>query len=153
MVVMSQEVKILFKHTEFNEPGVEGIWAKPHGEYYILDNIPFYVRNYALGDIISAILENEELYANSLIQESGNSVVRVLFSNTNTLTPLRQKLKKMGCASELSNLPNLIAIDIPPSVSYRKVITELDNGEKAGDWEYEEGCISNLHKEQMRTTC
>jgi hypothetical protein len=79
--------------------------------------------------------------------------VRVLFSNTNTLTPLIQKLKKMGCTSELSNLPNLIAIDIPPSVSYRKVITELDNGEKAGDWEYEEGCISNLHKEQMRTTC
>jgi hypothetical protein len=147
---MSNDVKIFFNHDAFDDVGLEGIWAKKDGDSYIIDNIPFYTKNYALGDIISVKEEMGVLYAQSVLQESGNSVVRVLFSDENAVQQNRDRLKKMGCASELSNLPNLIAVDIPKNVNYLDVISFLDIGEKNGDWEYQEACISSFHRAHPR---
>ena len=144
-------VKILFRHDAFEGVGIEGIWTKREGEYYVIDSIPFYVKNYALGDVISVVAEGRDLYVESLINESGNSVVRILFSSENKVAEVREQLTKMGCASELSNLPNLVSVDIPRTVSFKEIISFLENGEKLGDWEYQEACISNFHKQQSES--
>ncbi len=47
----------------------------------------------------------------------------------------------MGCSSELSELPRLVAVDIPADVEYRGVREFLEQGEADGEFEYEEGCL------------
>ena len=80
-----QYVKILFKHCAFNEDDesdcedIESAWAKVEGDSYVLDNILFYAREYSLGDVISAVEKDGDLYASGLIRESGHSTIRVLF--------------------------------------------------------------------------
>jgi hypothetical protein len=58
------------------------------------------------------------------------------------------ELKEMGCESELSNMNTLISVDIPFNIVYRKILSFLENGEREGKWEYQEACISSVHKNQ-----
>ena len=138
--------KILFPHDFFDEPGVESAWAKKVELGYQLDNILFYAKNYALNDIIEAKEIDGVLYADELIQESGHSTVRVLLDNTEDVQSLRTELESMGCSTELSNLPKLVALDIPPEISYSHIQGYLDRGMEDGKWEYQEAAIATNRK-------
>ena len=116
-------VKIILKHYAFGEEGFERLWATKVQNGYQLDNIPFYAKNYSLNDIVSIENLNGDFFVRSLVQESGHSTIRVLFKNVAIVQEIRENLKARGCSSELSNLPNLIALDIPTDVSY----SELEN--------------------------
>lgn len=139
-------VKILFR-LERDEDGyppedVESMWAVPVQGGYRLDNIPFFARGVSAEDVVSASEEGGVLYYTGLVNEGGHSTVRVLIWNQEETEAVREELRAMGCDSERTNIPGLIAVDIPPSVRYHDVRTLLDAGEKNGRWEYEEGCVS-----------
>jgi hypothetical protein len=68
-------------------------------------------------------------------------MVRLWFANENCVPQVRDELTRMKCASELSNLPRLLAVDIPESVPYAAVKAYLDQGEGAGTFEYQEACL------------
>jgi hypothetical protein len=53
-----------------------------------------------------------------LLQPSGHSTVRILFANPDDIEPTREYLRKNGCDSEISDLPRLVSVDIPPVVEY-----------------------------------
>ncbi len=120
---------------------VESVWAVPEGAGYRLDNIPFFARGFALGDVVAATKQDDgSLRFASLLLASGHSTVRLLFADPAEVQPTRAQLSAMGCDSERWNA-NLIAVDIPPEVPYRDVRTYLDLGERGGLFEYEEGCL------------
>lgn len=146
----NERVKILFLHDAFEKEEIESAWAKRKGNYFVLDNILFYAKEFSLGDIIETVVKDGELYANRLIEESGHSTIRVFLSNENKVSKLREDLEHMGCSSEVSNISKLISVDIPRNVSYSSIIKFLDKGEKQGEWEYQEACISRLHSNSRR---
>lgn len=137
--------KILFEYTDFaGEYALEGAWAEPsEAGTCRLDNILFYAPGYALGDTVAVEERFGEWYVTGLVTESGHSTVRVLFAEENAVGPTRVALRAMGCDSELSNLPNLVAVDIPSSVSYAEIKQFLEDGEQANKWEYEEACLAH----------
>lgn len=138
-------VKILFEHK--NSPdggdGIESAWATPEGEFFKLDNILFYAPEYSLGDIVSVENRNGELFVNGLVEESGHSTVRIIFSELMAVGETREYLKNLGCDSEISNIPTLIAVDIPPEVNYKNIKSYLDQGTELSKWGYEEACIAH----------
>lgn len=140
-----EHVKILFEHynTPENEYGIESAWAVPIGENFQLDNILFYAPEYSLGDIVSVEKRNGEFYVTGLVQESGHSTVRVILSEKESVVPLREQLKKLGCDSEISNVSILISVDIPPEVDYSIIKNLLVEGENLSKWSYEESCIAH----------
>jgi len=140
-----EHVKILFEHnnTPENEYGIESAWAIPVGENFKLDNILFYAPEYSLGDVVSVEGRNGELFVTGLVQESGHSTVRVILSNKESVAPLREQLKKLGCDSEISDVPILISVDIPPEVDYSVIKNLLVEGENLSKWSYEESCIAH----------
>jgi len=141
---MEKFYKVLFRYNiDENTEGIEGAWASKVGEFYKLENILFYAKSYSLGDIISVEQINEELYVNGLIEESGNSTIRIYFSDEKLVLPVREELMVMGCSSELSNIPKLVAVDIPQEINYLKIKEYLDKGESEGKWEYEEACMAH----------
>ncbi len=52
---------------------------------------------------------------------SGHSTIRLWFTSASDVPEVRDELKRIGCASELSDLPRLVAVDIPPGIAYANV--------------------------------
>lgn len=145
---MAEHTKILltYQGSSSKDREIESVWAVPVAGGYQIDNIPFYAREIALGDVVSAEKDSDGMLCfDSLIQPSGHSTVRLWFAKgrEQDVALIRQSLREMGCASELSDLSRLIAVDVPPSVPYEKVRKFLDAGEKAGVFEYEEACLGS----------
>jgi hypothetical protein len=137
--------KIIFEYEDAdNEYALESVWAeRVSGNNYKIDNILFCALGYALGDIVSVESRNGELYVTGLIEESGHSTIRILFENKDHVQPTRNRLKDMGCDSELSNVSVLISVDIPPDVAYKPIREFLEEGEANELWSYEEACLAH----------
>jgi hypothetical protein len=138
--------KVLFEHNNAPEGGydIESAWAIPLSDNsYKIDNILFYAPEYSLGDIVSVESREGELFVTGLVTESGHSTVRIIFNNAEDVKPTREFLKEFGCDSEISEVPILISVDIPPIVSYSKIKEYLIKGEEQKLWSYEESCIAH----------
>jgi len=145
---MANRVKILFEYDggASGSAEVEAMWAIPRAEGFELDNIPFYVREIAAGDIVSASPDpGGMLRFEALVKPSQHSTVRLWFAKgrESEVPRVRQELRDLGCPSELSDLPRLVAVDIPPSISYDNVRDVLGRYEKDGLLEYEESCLGH----------
>ena len=140
---METHVKLLFSYQSSGKQETESLWAIPIHEGYKIDNIPFYVREIALGDVVSAEQKGGALYFSGLVAPSGHSTVRLWFAKTKiqAVQEVRHFLRERGCPSELSDLPRLVAVDIPPEIDYHELRIFFDDGERAGMFEYEEACF------------
>ncbi len=140
-----KQAKILFQlEQDDGYPPVswESVWAtKVNENKYKIDNIPFYIQGLSLNDIIEVNEVDGELNFEEIIEASLNSVIRIIIINEGKKDELRSNLKSMGCESELDNFGVLIAVDVPPDVSFNKVADYLQKGEDSGFWEYEEASI------------
>jgi len=133
--------------------GSERLWALQLEEgRYKVDNIPFFARDLALGDIVSAIPEEgaEEgvLRYQQVLQPSGHSTFRILVQDESQVPEVCRLLEQLGCDTERSHLPRLVAIDIPPSVSLEAVREALSPGHAQERWEHEESCLGRPESEQ-----
>ena len=137
--------KILFEYTDLaGDYALESAWAEPcEAGTYRLDNILFYAPEYALGDVVAVEERLGEWYVTGLVAESGHSTVRVLFTEKGEVLPTQAALQALGCDSELSNIPILLAVDIPPSVLYAEIKVFLEAGVQANKWGYEEACLAH----------
>jgi hypothetical protein len=122
---------------------IETLWAVPMAEGYRVDNIPFYARGVAWGDIVSAVRDDDgQLNYRDLVSPSGHSTVRLWFANAADVQAVRDALRMLGCGSEL-NHERLVAVDIPREIHYSEIIAFLDEKEQMGVLEYEEGCVAH----------
>lgn len=143
---MTNQVKIRFGFTNSNgETETETMWTLKCAGGYRINNIPFYATELAFGDVIRA--EPDEggvLWYTDLISPSGHSTIRLWFSDEQQVSSARARLKQLGCGSEVSDLPRLLAVDVPASVDYGTAVKAfLDEGERDGVFEYEEACLGS----------
>ena len=143
-----KHVKLFFEHHQFESKSIESAWGIKYGDFYKLDNILFYATGYSHGDIVTASETGDILVVNGLIEESGNSTIRILFDNVNDVEITRKYLNSIDCQSELSNLERLISVNIPFNVTYSEVKKFLLEGLDEGKWELQEACISDIHRNQ-----
>lgn len=142
-----QHVKILFR-LEQDEDGyppasAETLWALKVGEgLFKIDNIPFFVTEIAVDDVVSAEPEDGMLHYREVVQPSGHSTYRVIVYDHDDVPEVRSAFKQLGCSTEQSHLRGLIAIDAPPSVSQDELKRLLDTGREQDRWDYEEACLA-----------
>ena len=145
-IINMEHTKIFLEHDNSPEGGfgIESVWAIPleDGSYKI-DNILFYAPEYSLGDIVSVENRKGDFFVDGLISESGHSTIRIIFNNIDDVELTRKFLKELDCDSEISDVPILVSVDIPPNVSYSKIKKYLIQGEEMGRWNYEESCIAH----------
>ena len=143
---MNEHTKVRFVY-ENSDGGAEteSMWAIERADGYEIDNIPFYAKSLAVGDLVAARRdENGLLWFASMIKPSGHTTIQVLFNREEDVAPFRALLRQMGCESEGGDMPELIAVDIPPAVKYEEVKKILDEGEHEGRFEYQEACLGFL---------
>lgn len=143
---MNDHIKVFFtiSSTDSKETETESLWTTRCGAGYRLENIPFYAKGVGLNDLVSAEEVNGSLWVTGLLQPSGNSTVRIWFENIDDIEPTRSRLRKMRCDSEISDLPRLIAVNVPSVVDYSKIKQILDMGASEEKWDYQEACLGFL---------
>ncbi|HSP79036.1 MAG TPA: DUF4265 domain-containing protein [Myxococcaceae bacterium] len=143
---MTERSKLRFRfQNSMGEDETETMWAFKRDDGYEIDNIPFFVKELALGDVVSAQPDaSGVLWYSELVHPSGHSTIHLWFSREEQVEPVREALRHLGCASEVSDLPRLVAVDVPPDVPYEKVKALLEQGEDAGLFEYQEACLGFL---------
>jgi Domain of unknown function (DUF4265) len=121
----------------------ESLWAKRvTGHRYRVENIPIFARDVSLGDIVEAGEEDGRLTVIRRVEASGHSTIRVVLQREEDVAVLRARLRQLGCDSELSHRPRLIAVDIPPEVKLQPIREMFEQGLADGQWEYEESALA-----------
>jgi hypothetical protein len=140
-----EHVKVFFR-LEPDEDGyppveVESLWGLRRSKGVELDNIPFYARGVALGDVVAVKADPDGvLWFDGLVRASGHSTIRLWFAREDDVQSTCAELRTFGCSYE-GDLPRLVAIDIPPNVPYDSIREYLDRQEAASVFEYEEACL------------
>jgi len=151
----SNLVKVVFDlerdENDYPPADFEYLWAKPiGGNLYVLDNTPFFVRGVSTGDTVIAEPDsNDELRYRAVAKPSQHTTLRVVVFRESPdprpigerIRDLRQQLDLLGCSTELSHLPGLVAVDVPPGVLLSSLISMLEAGEARELWEYEEAAL------------
>src|SRR5690242_15182828 len=96
----SKRAKVFFELESDQEgyPPVssEFLWCIPTGHgTYIIDNIPFFVRDVSLEDEISAKKAGRVLWFSRLLKKSRNSTVRILLRKPDLTNMIREKLENL----------------------------------------------------------
>lgn len=140
---MANEVRIHFQleqdEDDYPPVAVETLWAQPgeiEGEY-VIDNIPFFVRDATLEDTIAIREEDGLRWFDRVIRSSGNSLIRVICYDRGYVPTVRDHLAALGCSTEYAGTHNLIAVNIPEGVNLDSVLEFLDQESKAERIGYE----------------
>ena len=142
----NKKVKIFFPINKDNDkPKTESVWAEGNGSgNFRIDNIPFFTYGISHNDIVSAKLNEENLlFFQKIIKRGGHSTLRLFFKSKLSEQEKQfemDKLNKRGAVVERAT-ESLFAIDVPLNANLHSVKSLLQEGERRGIWEYEEGYI------------
>jgi hypothetical protein len=133
---------------------VERLWGeKTSGRLEIrIVNTPFFARGISFGDLIQVRPDNDrrELVFEEFTQESGHSMIRIIFLKQEGRGGVESRLRDAGCSWELAHsLPNYMAVDVPPAVDYGELREWLVGQVRSGEIEIQESVISINHRRQV----
>jgi len=119
---------------------VESLWASRTAESneFVVDNIPFFTYEAALGDVVRVRQEDGELWFDDVAKRSENSLLRVVFFDKEHIDEVSEKLVALGCSTEHMATHSLIAVNVPASASLAEVQAYLQESADAGVLDYEE---------------
>ena len=125
----------------------ESLWAEPvGGDRYRLRNVPFLVFGFSEQDVITATENNGILKVTGVAVRGGHSTYRLALPEDANEEKFLQEwipLKELGCTYERATR-RYVAIDVPPPADIYAVYKALEEGESAGQWEFEEGHCGHL---------
>jgi hypothetical protein len=122
----------------------ENLWASPvEAGLYKIDNIPFFAMGIALEDVVSAEPEQGVLLFREVVRPSGHSTIRIFTEDTEQVPAIRAFFAELGCLSEQSHIPGLIALDVPPPVPLELLRQFIADGAEEDAWGYEEACLAD----------
>jgi hypothetical protein len=141
------KIKIPVPPNDPSEVEAEWLWAEKVGDNaYALRNIPIFVYGLSSGDVVKVKDEDGFLVFDSVAQPGGHSTYRIYTKSSEGWRDLKdpkvekviQSLLGMHCKMENSN-NRIIGIDVLPEADLHAVYKVMDDAEKAGILQFEEG--------------
>ncbi|MEV5533238.1 DUF4265 domain-containing protein [Streptomyces prunicolor] len=127
----------------------ERLWAiRVSDDTARLDNIPFFLRGFSLGDVVRFTVDDEDvLLGQEAVEYSDNCTVRVIPAEDGHLAEKRQavldEFARLGVDGEGIAQFGLVALNVPASAEIAQVKQLLAHGERVARWHYEEGCVTS----------
>jgi hypothetical protein len=150
-------VKMLI-HLEQDEDGYppiaeESLWVLPLGEgLFQVDNTPFFAWDLALRDVVAADPEEGVCRFRRVVHRSGHATLRLIISDLAEVNAVVEQFTQLGCLSERSHIPGLVALDVPPTTSWAEVKRLLTEGEAQERWGYEEACLPDESRDPAHSS-
>ena len=137
----------------------ERLWAFSLGNgLYRVNNVPWFVRNLAVDDVVSAEAGSDEVHPvfRALVEPSSHITVRVIVLRSGPLLgelqPVVDVFAPLGVYVEGVQQYGMVALDIPPEAPLRQIHDRLLLGEAAGSWAWEEGRVTNAWEAAKQPT-
>lgn len=148
MNIRSVNNKVIITYHDVNQNiAEETLWIESiDNTKYQVKNVPFFAPNIAYNDIITVEKEEDNcLYFDEVIETSEHSTVQIIFFEREGIEQTIKEIELLGCSWEGMHNQQLLAIDVPSEVNYKKVRDYLDKqfGNKILD--YKEACLSETH--------
>jgi hypothetical protein len=127
----------------------EELWAVAIGPDVVrIDSIPWFVRNLALGDLITVSRAADGvLHPGERLRWSGNCTIRVVALGeegpAERARTVLDTFAGLGADGEVLGQYGMVALNVPPDADLAGVKRLLDRGEDEGWWSYEEGCVGD----------
>jgi len=120
----------------------EWVWADPEGDnVFVLRNVPTFAKGLSYGDVVKAGIENGVPVFEEVVRRGGHSTYRI-YAKSNRRSPdvmsVLQALEKMHCDMEPAT-DKIVNIDVLPEADIYAVYRTLEDAERAGILEFEEG--------------
>jgi hypothetical protein len=138
-------VKVVFQLEPgaWHGSGTETLWAERVDERrFRLRNVPFFVFGVGVDDVIFAREAGDDIFEfESVSIHGGHSTYRIIAGATISSEQINskwQELEELGCTYE-QGPGRLRAVDAPPKADIHKVYALLEEGERGGLWDFEEG--------------
>jgi hypothetical protein len=138
-------IKFVYKVGE--QFAIEELVCKKVDHNYEVSNIPFYISNIALGDIISVEKDINGIWFNETVQTSEASVVQLIVLSSDAVDEIGDVFAQLGCQWESTK--NRLGISINPFQDYKRIKEVLEEGLASGSWNYREACLSDTHRLQI----
>ncbi len=145
-----EEIVAHYKSEFLDDMVSETFWGlvinAPKGLYQVT-NIPFYGPEFANGDIIHALKDEETgmLTYQEIVEHSGHSTIQVVQTKDSyNMDGLLGKLHGLGAYVESLD-KTFFVIDLPPNKSYGPIYKELLLAEKAGNIGFAEPVLTEQH--------
>jgi hypothetical protein len=109
---------------------VEHLWVEQTEAGYIIKSVPFFLKELALGDTITAVI-GEYNYVKSwnIVEKSGNSTFWIIVSETSDVL---DRLEALGCDVEGGAMTSLYSVNIPRALKFDTVDSILSSYVSAG---------------------
>lgn len=116
------------------------------GDRYRVLTPPAFVKRLAVGDVVTVHRdESGRIWIDAMAEPGDHSTVRVIIRRPDVADDLSSTLTAHGCQVVPSPLPNLLTVDVPGPADYAAVRRVLADGERQGDWEFQEAAVSLRH--------
>jgi hypothetical protein len=118
-------------------------------EQFMLESIPFYLKNVSRGDVVSAKTVKGEsgdfFQFDEVVTPNGHNTYRLLLRKKHPDDPgfTVNELVKRGLAVE-EQQGDFLAVDAPPSVDQQLIDQYLVGESEAGRWEMQDGCLRTI---------
>jgi hypothetical protein len=133
-----------------NDPSggeAEWLWTDPEGNNtFVLRNVPTFAKGLSYGDTMKARIENDVPLFEDVAQRGGHSTYRI-YAKSDRRSPevmkVLQTLEKMHCDMEPAT-DKIVNVDVLPEADIYAVYQVLEDAERAGILEFEEGHCGHL---------
>jgi len=134
----SEKIKVFLEPNDWGYE-TEGLWAEKISEgKYKVRNSPFFAFDISNEDIVTTYIKDGIVCFSKVIIRGGHSTYRIILKNKNEFESFWKPIQKAGCFYEFAE-GSLYAIDVLPKADIDEVYSLLEEGEKQGVWEFEEG--------------
>lgn len=137
----------------------ERLWAYDLGdERYKIDNVPWFVRDLAIDDVVHAVAPNAESHPvfKSMLERSGHLTIRIACLPQGPLggecSPVVDEFVGLGAYAEGFAKYRMVALDLAPGIELRPIYDHLEDGAARGSWAWEEGRINSAWDEVTQPT-
>jgi hypothetical protein len=136
------KIKIPLPPGDASGGDAEWVWAKPtNNNEFVLKNVPTFAKGLSYDDVITTELVDGSLVFERVLRRGGHSTYRI-YGNSDRrdadVVKVARKLEEMHC--EMENATNkIIGVDVLPEADIYAVYKILDDAEKAGILEFQEG--------------
>jgi hypothetical protein len=133
-----------------NDLAEETLWIEQltDGQYQV-KNIPFFAPNIAYNDIISIEEEEGCMYFDDIIKTSEHSTIQIVFFRKEAIEQTIKDIESLKCSWEGMHEQQIIAVDLPSDINYKKVKEYLNTQCDNGILDYKEACLSETHAKQI----
>jgi len=142
MVENMVKIKIPLPANDPSGGEAEWVWADPVGSNtFVIRNIPTFVKGLSYGDTVKARIEGDVPVFDSVARRGGHSTYRI-YSKSDRRSPemtnVLRTLETMHCDMEPAT-DKIVNVDVLPEADIYAVYHLLEDAERAGVLEFQEG--------------